>query len=586
MAKHEYDKAQNNLVERLNNVKVPPGFKISIKGIYCQQENNKGKLEYIQIAYTPLWLEAYEMDGQEKGWRTVIYWMNLKGTLQSDAFDSSILTSPPIISELVKCGCKFVYGCEKVILQYINQFQITKSYRRIEAMGWAHMPERENVFVLSNEIISHNEHEAICYRPEQDNMMEKILKAKGSFEVWMDMVVLLKGNPLLIFCLSAAFAGPLLKLLNVENGFFHFFGRSSHGKTTALCVAGSVWGRISNSGGAMFIKTWAATSNALEGIAAAYNDILLILDELGQCDVFDFQKVAYDLASGQGKSRMKKDLNLATNKTWRIAGLSSGELSACEKMESKNKKSKAGQRLRIMDVPIDSGIIRDPHSMKPAEFSDYLKNTCSENYGWAGPAFVRSIIDREDSTEVIEEIIEMYNDFKKDFLKPGLEPEQVRAMNRFALVATAGSLAVDLEIIPLSREEVRDAVYTVRDIWLNTTTSLRDALRAVSDIRDYIDQNGIRFEAIFDYDDNYDHPRVNQAGYMGKHNGETLYLFNDVAFREACKGVNPLLVCAELKGLNFLHMNNPGKNKARFTMKDNSRRYFYTVRGAILAYES
>jgi uncharacterized protein (DUF927 family) len=45
-----------------------------------------------------------------------------------------------------------------------------------------------------------------------------------------------------VLAISAAFAGPLLNLIDAESGGFHLRGASSIGKTTALVLAGSVWG--------------------------------------------------------------------------------------------------------------------------------------------------------------------------------------------------------------------------------------------------------------------------------------------------------------------------------------------------------
>ncbi len=50
----------------------------------------------------------------------------------------------------------------------------------------------------------------------------------------------------------------------------------STGKSTVLRVASSVWG------GFDYLQSWRATSNGLEGIAAAHNDSLLCLDEIGE----------------------------------------------------------------------------------------------------------------------------------------------------------------------------------------------------------------------------------------------------------------------------------------------------------------
>jgi putative DNA primase/helicase len=84
------------------------------------------------------------------------------------------------------------------------------------------------------------------------------------------------GNPLAMFALAVAFAGPLQKLMGVESGGFHLVGPSSIGKSTILIAAGSVWGGGGSSG---FCNTWLSTSNALDDIANVHSDCFLALDE-------------------------------------------------------------------------------------------------------------------------------------------------------------------------------------------------------------------------------------------------------------------------------------------------------------------
>jgi uncharacterized protein (DUF927 family) len=52
-----------------------------------------------------------------------------------------------------------------------------------------------------------------------------------------------------------------------------------------------------------FIRTWRATSNGLEGVAALHCDSLLCLDEMGQVDSREGGHIAYMLANGVGKTR-------------------------------------------------------------------------------------------------------------------------------------------------------------------------------------------------------------------------------------------------------------------------------------------
>jgi putative DNA primase/helicase len=84
------------------------------------------------------------------------------------------------------------------------------------------------------------------------------------------------GNSRLSFALCRHFRRAFASPGRSGSGGFSFEGGSSSGKTTALQIAASVWG------GPEHVRSWRATDNGLEGIAALHNDNVLILDEMGQ----------------------------------------------------------------------------------------------------------------------------------------------------------------------------------------------------------------------------------------------------------------------------------------------------------------
>ncbi len=148
-------------------------------------------------------------------------------------------------------------------------------------------------------------------------------EARGTVEDWRDGAARLASSHLLpVLAISAALAGPLLRLAGIEGGGLHVFGQSSKGKTTLLHMAASVWGRGDGGG---YVRTWRATANGLEGAAAGATDTALILDEVGQVDAREMGAALYALANGTGKARAERDGGLREPKTWRVLAISSGE---------------------------------------------------------------------------------------------------------------------------------------------------------------------------------------------------------------------------------------------------------------------
>ena len=67
--------------------------------------------------------------------------------------------------------------------------------------------------------------------------------------------------------------------------------------------------------------------------------------------------MAYMLGNGLGKSRASRDASLRKPASWRLLFLSTGEISLAEKMaeDARNRRQTAGQQVRIIDLPSDTG---------------------------------------------------------------------------------------------------------------------------------------------------------------------------------------------------------------------------------------
>jgi len=296
------------------------------------------------------------------------------------------------------------------------------------------------------------------------------------------------------------------------------------------------------------------TTNALEGLAAAHSDGLLVLDELGTCTARDFGKAVYDLAGGQGKSAMDQSRNLKQQRTWRILILSTGEIPARQKIEEEKHTVKAGQMLRLIDIPAGENILT-PGTPEPARLVDTLKRNCGMFFGTAGPAFVKALVNGAREVSELRDIItQLLDQTTKTFTPSGAGPEQARAIKKFALVAVAGILAVRLGVLPLTEEEVTESVRVVLDVWLADAAPLPDVERGVAAVRDFILRHQeARFHRI-DQSSGEEHFVVRDlAGYWDKE--RSVYLFTPEGFREACKGHDSKEVARELARRGLLFQN-------------------------------
>jgi putative DNA primase/helicase len=390
----------------------------------------------------------------------------------------------------------------------------------------------------------------------EGNAKEQALtNISGSLEEWRDNVSLkCESNSRLVFALSIAFAAPLLPLLLQEGGGFNFVGPSSIGKTTLLRVSGSVHGGGGKDG---FVRSWRLTRNGGEPLAELHNHGLLLLDELAQLEPLEAADVAYLLANGQGKQRMGKGMVAQRQPTWTLLFVSSGEITLAEHVETCGKKVRAGQQIRMIDVPADAGCDKGifesiPEGIEAAKFSDLLTQASRQFYGSAIREFIRRIIqDKDGALGAIEEIIKS---FQADCLPKDAAPEVVRGLGRFAVVAAAGELANTYGITGWESGEAIKGTSTCFKAWIASrgTTGSSDEDAAIRQVKHFIESNGAsRFGRDCD-----DYARVipNRAGYIKTNNvGQTEYLFLPEVFRkEVCKGFDWRMVLQALKNAKML----------------------------------
>lgn len=90
--------------------------------------------------------------------------------------------------------------------------------------------------------------------------------------------------------ICTAFAGPLLAKCNAESG------GPANLIAPVLSAKAAHWQRHAAYGAApTYKRTWRATSNGLESVAAGLNDCLLALDEISECDPKDVGPTVYML---------------------------------------------------------------------------------------------------------------------------------------------------------------------------------------------------------------------------------------------------------------------------------------------------
>ena len=129
----------------------------------------------------------------------------------------------------------------QLLLQYILTANPKKHVLCVNQLGW-----HDDAFVLPDTTISANDAEN---KAEKDFLLQNVdrmankFRPNGTLTEWQDNIArFCVGNSKLMFAVCTAFAAAILPIAEEMSGGFHLHGTSSTGKTTALLVAGSVWG--------------------------------------------------------------------------------------------------------------------------------------------------------------------------------------------------------------------------------------------------------------------------------------------------------------------------------------------------------
>jgi len=178
------------------------------------------------------------------------------------------------------------------------------------------------------------------------------------------------------------------------------------------------------------------------------------------------------LANGAGKSRANRTGGGRQPAQWRVLFLSTGEISLADKMAEGGKQARAGQEVRLVDIPADAGVglglFEDLHGFASADaLARHFKDATEQYFGEPIRAYLRQLVtvDPDDLASTIREARERFF----DAFVPADAAGQVKSVaSRFALIAAAGTLATVWEIVPWHDDAAHNAAGQCFNDWLNS----------------------------------------------------------------------------------------------------------------------
>lgn len=482
---------------------------------------------------SPLHIVANTRDVRGSDWGRLLEWKDRDGRKHRWAMPAELLAAAgeELRAALLREGLEITSspGDRRRLIDYITWERPAITARAVTNTGW-----HGSAFVFPDHTLGDTPAEPIHYQASAAEGVR--FGCAGTLEGWRARVAApCAGNSRLVLGLAASFAAPCLGLLDAEGGGLHFRGGSSAGKTTALLAAASTWGPPE------FVRTWRATDNALEGIAALHTDMLLCLDELGELPPKVAGATAYMLANGAGKGRARRDGSTRAPVRWRVLFCSTGEIGLADLIAEAGGRTRAGQEVRVIDIPADPGVglglfERLSEGLSAGAFADALKDGAAAHYGHAGKAFVTRLVAEYGAARGA---LRSARDAIATMLTTSDSAGQVRRVaQRFALIGAAGELATEWGLTGWPVGEAERAVIACFQAWLGArgTPGAAEPAAMLSQIRRILEAHGdSRFTP---WDGEFpDRPTINRAGFRKSTADGFEYFVLPGAFRsELCAG--------------------------------------------------
>ena len=473
---------------------------------------------------SPLHILAVTSDAYGNNFGRLLRFRTTTGTWREWSMPMQLLrgSGDDLRGELLSMGVEIDPRNRQMLGMYLQAPPPQRKVRCALEVGWS-----GKAFVLPDAVIGPDA-TSVIFQSGEHGMAE--YTNAGTLKRWRELIpTLAEGNPLFVLALAAGFAGPLLSKCHAEGGGLHLVGNSSCGKTTLAQAVASIWG------GPNFKRSWRATANGIEGAATLFNDNLLVLDEISEADPREIGMIAYALTNGTGKQRAGRTGTARNVRHWRCMILSTGERTLATAMLEGGHRAKAGQAVRLLDVPVDRqhGAWDNLHGMADGrEFSDAIKTAATEHHGHAGREFLERLTrDARDFAAYLERFKTL-----PEFAPDDAEGQEKRAASRFALVAMAGELATEYGLTGWNEGAAVAAAAEGLRLWRGMRGRGNDERRQIIErLTAFIDKHGdARFASLVDPEEG---PKVrDRAGWWKQVGDERVYLFTAEGMREALKG--------------------------------------------------
>ncbi|MGY0147000.1 DUF927 domain-containing protein [Edwardsiella tarda] len=390
----------------------------------------------------------------------------------------------------------------------------------------------------------------------------------GTADSWRESVGhLADGNYSMMTGVAAALAAPLIGLCGADGFGIHFYEQSSAGKTTTANVASSLYGDPD-----ALRLTWYGTALGLANEAAAHNDGLMPLDEVGQgADPVSVSQSAYALFNGVGKLQGAKEGGNRDLKRWRTVAISTGEMDLETFIATVGRKTKAGQLVRLLNIPLSKAVNFHDHQ-NGKQHADALKDAYQHHHGAAGRQWIKWLTDHQQ--QAINTVRECEARWRS--LIPADYGEQVhRVAARFAILEAA--LLLGNVVTGWDKQTCQDAIQHSFNAWVREFgTGNKEHQQIIEQAEAFLNAYGLSRFAPIPYGPE-DLPIKELAGYRkggGLDDEKMVFYTLPATFeKEIAAGFNPKQFAEALKHAGMLNPPQTGRGFQRKSPRIGGRQF-------------
>ena len=407
-------------------------------------------------------IAAVIKDEASKKFSVRISFIDINGKKSTITVARSLLNNyRRLIDELEDHGAKIRPGSNrKIIARRLCTLAETARHQfRVKDFGW----QSDGSFISFTFKVIRKKHSAQIVAPL--SAYRKHLDVRGSLSDWKKTIASnAKYSSPMVFSICAAFAAATLKLSDLNSFGFMLVGPTKAGKSSIQLAAGSVIGFYEEK----HLPNFRITEAALEELTASFNDHAVIVNEAellpGETKerVRTLRSFAYRLAEGQSKGFSQTIYRPRT--FYRTIFIGSIENLSAPKQNLMLPNRISGSEVRLFDISaVSKGAAdvfdRAPKTLHGAERTKWvddkfeaIRDGSFNNCGVAYRPFVTYLVKNPKAARMFlnKEALRFFNS-----IVSSNEEAAIRHIAKyFSTIVAAGLLAVELGILPWSRNRV------------------------------------------------------------------------------------------------------------------------------------